>query len=557
MTRSEASELVAGAGRLLPSQSVERLVEHTEGWPVGIYLAALSMEDEPNVDRAIERGFGDDRAVADYLREEFIEGRPAGEVDFLVRTSVLDQLSGPLCDAVLEREGSGQVLKELARSNLLIVPLDRRDRDYRYHTLLREMLHAELHRGGEKRKAALHARASRWYAEHGDADRAIDQAIAGDDRETAGAMIWAATLNYEAGGRHTTIRHWLDRYSEEEVARSAPLCLALAANVLSLGKGSQAAHWAQLAMEALKAASGADAVLLEDAARLLQTLGDARNGVVQMREEIAELRERMPEDGPYLSICDFLAGVSYHLTGDLQPARESLEEGCRRNDAALNIRLLSLAQLALLAVDEENLDDAGALIEQATGNLAHFGLDDYPTLALVLAVAALVQARQGRAEDAADNVGRAEVYLDGLDVSPWYEAEAHIVLARALLWLDDVAGARRQLAMAGGHLRGAADATVLREWLERAWQDADAASAVSGRWPLTPAELRLLHVLPTHLSFPEIAEQFFLSPNTVKTQARSIYRKLGVASRAEAVACGRAAGLLSGEDPRGAAPEGT
>ena len=87
------------------------------------------------------------------------------------------------------------------------------------------------------------------------------------------------------------------------------------------------------------------------------------------------------------------------------------------------------------------------------------------------------------------------------------------------------------------------DAIVLRGWLEQAWKEADEAT-VSGRWPLSPAELRLLHHLPTHLTFREIADESFVSANTVKTQARSIYRKLGVSSRAEAVATARTAGLI-------------
>ncbi len=88
---------------------------------------------------------------------------------------------------------------------------------------------------------------------------------------------------------------------------------------------------------------------------------------------------------------------------------------------------------------------------------------------------------------------------------------------------------------------------VLKEWLDAAWAEVETAGSVAGRWPLTPAELKLLHMLPTHYSFRQIADQSFVSQNTVKTQAQSVYRKLGVSSRAEAVACARAAGLLDAE----------
>ena len=137
------------------------------------------------------------------------------------------------------------------------------------------------------------------------------------------------------------------------------------------------------------------------------------------------------------------------------------------------------------------------------------------------------------------------------ELSPWYEAEARITLARALLLLDDGLAARTpSRRRRAGYLRNVGDASVLQEWLDQAWAEVESADSVGGRWPLTPAELRLLHALPTHLSFREIADRQFVSPNTVKTQARSVYRKLGVSSRAEAVACARAAGLLDADPAR-------
>jgi LuxR family maltose regulon positive regulatory protein len=181
----------------------------------------------------------------------------------------------------------------------------------------------------------------------------------------------------------------------------------------------------------------------------------------------------------------------------------------------------------------------------------HYGLIDHPTQALVFAVSALVRARRGRSADAITDAKTAVRLQSGLhEMSPWYEAETRITLARALILLDDGLAARSHLGAAGRYLRKVSDAAALCEWLDAAWAEIDAADSVAGRWPLTPAELRLLHMLPTHHSFREIAERSFVSQNTVKTQAQSVYRKLGVSSRAEAVACARAAGLLdaSAED---------
>jgi LuxR family maltose regulon positive regulatory protein len=264
-----------------------------------------------------------------------------------------------------------------------------------------------------------------------------------------------------------------------------------------------------------------------------------------MRVDAVRAYERLPGADPWRSLCRFIEGVSYHLTGDLAKGRVALEDGARRGAiTAPTIESLSLAQLALMSLDEDDLEEAQRLSRDATSRAQLHGLADQPTQALPAAVAGYVDARSGDAASAAQRVRHAVALLDELPgISPWYQAEARIVIARALALLDDIAGARAQLALAGRELRPDPDATVLTKWIQDAWKEADAATT-SGRWPLSPAELRLLRYLPTHLSFREIAEDLFVSPNTVKTQARSVYQKFGVSSRAEAVACARTAGLL-------------
>jgi LuxR family maltose regulon positive regulatory protein len=210
---------------------------------------------------------------------------------------------------------------------------------------------------------------------------------------------------------------------------------------------------------------------------------------------------------------------------------------------------LCLAQLTLLALDEDDLADAARLGREAIARLEINALADQATMAVVFAAGALVEARTGESSAASRHIGSATVLLAELiEMSPWYEVETRIVIARALTMLDEVADARAQLAEAGRRLRQVPDAQVLRAWLEQAWKEADAAT-VSDRWPLTPAELRVLHCLPSHLTFREIAAELFVSTNTVKSQARSIYSKLDVTSRAEAVDCARTAGLLDGGPP--------
>ena len=146
MTGLEGRALLDAVGVQLTDAEMDQLLDRTEGWPVGLYLAALALKAGGSREHAGVPFSGDDRLMADYLRTELLARLSEAEVSFLTRTSVLDRMSGRLCDAVLDRTGSGAVLESLAHSNLLLVALDRHGEWYRYHHLFRDLLRAELQR---------------------------------------------------------------------------------------------------------------------------------------------------------------------------------------------------------------------------------------------------------------------------------------------------------------------------------------------------------------------------------------------------------------------------
>ncbi len=547
MTQSEASEFQRAHGYELGRGALKRLVERTEGWPAGLYLAVLSLEGERDPGVAIERFAGDDRLVGDYLRDEFLSSQPPDSLEFLTATSILDRLTGPLCDAILEREGSANTLRRLSRSNLLLIPLDRKDAEYRYHALLREMLASELQRLGERRVVELHRRASRWYAERGDFDRSVPHAIAARDMNALGRLIWTVTPEYASRGREATLHRWLAELPEAQIPDWPTLSLAMATSQLIRGNGAQVERWTSAALSKIESVPKSERNALWASAELVSAIGAARAGVVSMGDIVTRSNDLLPEDSPWRSACQMTAGAARHLTGDRDQARRLLEDGSRRAAAATvpSVQVICLAQLGLIELDENDFDAAATATAMAISLTERFGLESYPTDALVFAVSALVHAKRGRIERAARHARQSAGLLELLtEFSPWYEAEVRIVLARALLLLDDVATARDHLTDAARYLRQTPDAVVLDEWLEEASRTADAVASVGGQWPLTPAELRLLHLLPSHRSFREIAERLCISTNTVKTQAQSTYRKLGVSSRAEAVTTAEAAGLI-------------
>ena len=255
MTRREAAALLSLAELQLAPDDVLVLLERTEGWPAALYLAALSLAGRQDVHSAVARFGGGDRLLADYMRDELLGPLDDEQLSFLEQTSVLDELSGPLCDAVLDRRGSGTVLRDLSRSNLLVVPLDDADESYRYHALLVDMLRAELRRTRPHSEAELHRRASDWYARAGNVDRAIEHAIEAGAVERAGELLWAAARVLD--GRDAEVRRRLERFTPEEIAAHPTLALTAAAQHLAAGERDLVEHWTAAAQRSLNGSAAA------------------------------------------------------------------------------------------------------------------------------------------------------------------------------------------------------------------------------------------------------------------------------------------------------------
>jgi len=269
-----------------------------------------------------------------------------------------------------------------------------------------------------------------------------------------------------------------------------------------------------------------------------------------MGEDAARAYELESEDSPWRTLSCFADGVARHLAGDKEGGRERLEEGASRaaQGNVPQMQALCLAQLAILARDTADGRENGSQAVHAKLQVEHSGLCDYPTMALVFAASADHHAQRGQVEQAASEMSHALGLLAmlGDDYLAWYQVEVRGVLAQVALRLSDVPAARRLLAEARRFLLHTPDAVVLRELLDEGTAQAEAVlkSSVIAPTSLTTAELRVLKLLPTHLSFREIAEELYVSTNTVKTQAHAVYGKLGAASRSEAVARASALGLI-------------
>jgi LuxR family maltose regulon positive regulatory protein len=545
MTRLEASVLLDAVGINLDRAQLDRLLARTEGWPVGLYLAAVSIGEQEDVEGAIAGFSGADRVVADYVRDGLLADLRAGELAFLRRTSILSRLTAPVCDAVLETDDAAAVLGRLARGNVLLEPLDRCDAEFRLHPLMAEALRAQLRRDEPALEPVLHGRAADWLAAHGDDAAAVGHAVACHDPRRAGRLLWALAPSYVGARRGAAFGRWLAPFSASELSAHPALALSAACHHLAAGRRDQAERTAEAAARALP--SGEEAELT--AGMLIVRAGIAREGIGQMGEDAARACALARAGSAWQSAGLYLEGVARHLGGEREAARPLLEDGARRAVTEVHvIEALCHTQLALLAIEHDGWEAAHGHADDARASLAHVPART-PAHALVLAVGAAVAAHCGDVAQARRDAADALHLLSSLEgFIPWYVAAAQIWLARAQIRLSDAATARMLLSRAARHHSHVDGAPVLGAWLHDAWERADAfAAGATGCGPsLTTAELRVLRFLPSHLSFREIGQRLHVSTNTVKTQALAVYRKLDATCRSEAVARGRSVGLIDG-----------
>ena len=547
MDRAEACALFEAAGLSLPGPVVDQLRERTEGWPVGLYLATLALADADDPVAAASDFAGDDRIVVDYVREELLGVLPRRTRDFLLRVSILDELRPAVCDAVLEQNDSASVLADAAASFHLLIPLDRRGEAFRMHQLLRDTLRAELVRRDASLAGQLHRRAAGWYEAVGDLDRAVEHLRAtGDDDDELERVVWRGAPVYGGAGRTATVQRWLDGFATDQVRSRPGLAVSQAWLSFMVGDMSSLRYWAD-AVATMGEGELPDGNPIAQQASLLRALIGA-HGIEAMRVEAVRAYDLDHTGSAFRAIARYLEGAALRVQGRRVEARDRLLEGEAIGSVALPAtQAHCLAQLAALAIDEDDWETARQHVDRLTGVLDRYELRERPAHAISLAVASLVLTRAGDSAAARIEAKQALFLVSMLStVAPWVSIETRIVLARTFLQLGDLALARTLTREAIELVALVPDGEPLRTRLAQLEQSTEAHDVPVGvlATPMTPAEMRVLRYLPTHLTFGAIADELFVSRNTVKTQAISIYRKLGVSSRGPAVDAARGLGLL-------------
>jgi LuxR family transcriptional regulator, maltose regulon positive regulatory protein len=533
----------------LSDAAVGRLHRRTEGWAAGLYLAALSLGRCPDRDQLIASFTGSDRRIVDYLGAEVLDREPDDVLTFLLRTSILERFSAPLCDAVTGHSGGQEMLERIERSNAFLVALDERREWFRYHHLFAELLHHELRRRDPGSVAVFHRRAAGWLMDSGLISEAVRQMVAAGDVDSVAQVVVSHWLAFVNSGQRGTVGEWLDAIPDERLRGDGRLCLARAWFATVVGRPDEIWPWLDHLERAPVHNPAEDRpvwleanVLRASTFELIGDMGQTRTCAEQIT----------PLDGSstWHTLAANLLGASARWLGDDAAAAELFEQavslGRRNFQAAAEI---ACGYLALISADHRDWDACAANVEAAFAVIDERGLDEYwmSTLAHLAKGRLLRHAR--RLRDAEAELARA-VVLGRRGVGVVELAYALVMLADLRRELGNRPSARELVVEARALLGPAPDpGPVLLRLVEQAERSlrlvvAPEGSRLAVGEELTVREQAVLRLLTSGLSAREIGDELGVSRNTIKTHTKSLYRKLGATGRREAVARGRQLGLL-------------
>jgi LuxR family maltose regulon positive regulatory protein len=540
LTDEEAAAVVAADHHPLRPEDVRTVRAMTEGWAAGIHLAALALGRGEDGAAGLDTLSGRDRYIAAYLRSEFQRSLEPEDVVVLTRTAILETVTPPMAEAVAGVEGAWARLAAVARRNLLVQDVGAADPALRYHNLLRDFLLGELDEREPGARPELHRRAAAAYARAHELERAVEHAFASGDLDAAAAHVAAALLPTFFGGHPMTVDRWILRLDDASFLRHPQLAVLAAWIHLLNGRADAADRMADIAERStLGGPTGDGAASFESQRAMLQAMM-TRRGPVDAMAKARVAAEAEGQGSPWQGTALGVLGGAHRMLGQPREAEVAFAAGA----AAGN--MVSAAFAAALAFERGDWEAASGMSARARAMMGAARFDELLQSIVVYAIDARVAIHRGDPARAREDLVKAQrVRPLASQAAPWLVVDALLHLARAYLALGDPSGAHVVLREAEAIVRRRPGLGVLTtELLALRRQVADARGTLVGFSTLTTAELRLLPLLPTYLSFQEIADRLGVSRNTVKTQAMSIYGKLQASSRGEAVERAVELGLL-------------
>ncbi|HEY7603583.1 MAG TPA: LuxR C-terminal-related transcriptional regulator [Gaiellaceae bacterium] len=555
-TEPEAHQLLVERGGLkLDRDDVGLLHERTEGWPAALFLALLWLRPLADPQRAIQEFSSQQRFVADYLTEEVFNALGEDARWLLLRASVLGQFTAALCDGVLGRSDSAAVLAELERSNLFVIRLERGGW-FRVHALLAEFAGSLLEAEEPGATIEIRRRASEWLRSQGLPVEAVENAAAAGDDELVAQLLEEQHLTLIRNGGARTLLRWAQTLPDQKLLEHPRLAAVAATAAAMVGRQTIEKRRLLRLADRAEAQQPEPDPYVEAVAGMVRAASvddDVAWSVSQGRRAVERAR-----DGADDVLVAALAGYAraLYLAGDLDAAWSAALEAVEHPEAERRTPGHALARttLALVGVDRGRLASARAHAEKARSLVGGIG-DSRSWLGANAAIAlGVVLMAEGKLAEAERELAQAEGFFRD-EIATVQDAWLLVLLARVRCRRGRLAEAATALGSAREELAELADGGRVQELAAGVQLELEEATARAGSGEVleTPsnAELAVLRFLATDLSTREIGSRLYISPNTVRSHARSIYRKLGVNSRIDAIARAAALGLLEqSESPR-------
>ena len=547
-TTGEVVELLAQSDVRLADTTVSALLEHTEGWPAGVYLATLSLSGRPDPDDFVRQFSKGNRFVGDYLTEEVLSRGSERVREFITTVSILDRFTASLCDQVVGIADSAAILRDLERSNLFLVPLDEEREWFRFHHLFAAVARSELDASRPGGVPTLHARAAEWFRARGHIQEAVVHSLAAGNTAAAAQLIQGNWLAYVDAGRAATVLGWLE----------------------SLGPAAAASDPAAGVATAWLAAFTGDEMLLSESLDALERFhdhGPLPDGTRSVESAIAMIHGLFGYGGPvammtgaqraveletdshspHYAVAQVTLGHAAYVAGDLDEAITPLTRASLSDQAPGVIRALALAVESLVEHERGDLARSRECAELAMRIVDAQSLRSMPQTSLAFTALGQAQAAAGKIDDGLNTLEMGLAIRRRTSAhGPWGMIHHLLVTARIAAEAGRFELARDLAADVNHRMKRFSDGMVAmharRESVSQLLRAHEADDALDE--PLTARELDVLRLLQDGLSLNEIAGDLYLTANTVKTHVRAVYRKLGAHSKADAVRSARRRSLL-------------
>jgi len=561
-TREETRRYLEG---LLHDQfsnhDIAALDSRIEGWIAGLQMVALSIQGRQDSHEFIETFSGSHRFIMDYLTEEIFNQQPLELQKFLLQTSILERLSGSLCDALIgpgysvpldqgDLTSAQSILEYLERANLFLLPVDNERRWYRYHQLFANLLRQRLRQTWPDEIPALHQRASAWYAANDLADEAFKHAVAANDVQAAAQIVESLALDYLKTGALFALLDWLEQLPEDIILERPWISVFFGWALLLTGRLENLEFYLAAAEQNQTSQEDGDDLRGHIAAiRAYSAMlgGETQQGFALAQQALELLPE---EDLTVRCVVAFVLGGFNYMRGDIPAAIEAMKEAGRSGERAGNIHLAvsALSSAGSLLLEVGNLKDAQQVYDQALrlgtgrgGRPLPIAANVYSGLAqLYLAQKDLKKARQyattglelaeqwGNMDSLAGNY-LALAYIARLEGNTTEAQQAlneakHISATHSLTPGFEKMLANYQEMSSPGHAERDSQGAIIESLSER--------------------EIEVLRLMSEGRSNTEIAAELIIALGTVKAHTSSIYRKLDTRGRTQAVIRAQELGIL-------------